>query len=170
MGQGLEAFARFGDAHQFQQFQGALGGDLALQPLVQAEHFVDLLLDGVQRVQRGHWLLEDHRNAVAANVADGFFFQREQVLPGIVDGSGGVPRQRVRQQAQDRVGGHRFSGAAFAHQGQGFTALDIEADVVHYAVRVVTGDKLDTEVADFDQIVLIHLISSGRRHRERTRR
>ena len=51
VGQCLEAFVRFGDTHQFQQLQRALGGDLAGQALVQAEHFVDLFFDGVQRVQ-----------------------------------------------------------------------------------------------------------------------
>ncbi len=91
-------------------------------------------------------------------------------MPGIVDGAGRVPGQRVRQQPQDRVGGHRFARAAFADQGQGFAALDIEADIVDHTVVMVAGNELDAEVADFDQIVLIHLISSGRRHRARTRR
>ncbi len=76
VGQSLEAFVRFGNAHQFEQFQGATGRDFAREPLVQAEHFVDLLLDGMQRVQRGHRFLENHRNAVTADMPDGFFFER----------------------------------------------------------------------------------------------
>ena len=81
MGQGLEAFVRFGDTHQLQQFQRALGGDRAGQALVQAEHLVDLFFDGVQRVQRGHRLLEDHRNPIAAYMPQGLLFKRQQVLP-----------------------------------------------------------------------------------------
>ena len=93
--------------------------------------------------------------------------KRLKALPHELSGG---QRQRVGQQAQDRVGGHRLAGAAFADQGQGFTAADIEADIFHHALMLLAGDELDAEVADFDQIVLIHLISSGRRHRERTRR
>jgi len=137
---------------------------------VQAEHFVDLLLDGVQWVQRGHRLLEDHCDAVTANVPQGLFLEGQQVLSGVLDDAARVPCQGVGQQAQDRVGGHRLARAAFADQRDGFAAFDVEADIVDHPVVMLAGDKLDAEVADFDQIVLIHLISSGRRHRERTRR
>ena len=68
------------------------------------------------------------------------------------------------------MGGDRFARTAFTHQRQGFAALNVEADVVDHPVVVLAGDEFDTEVADFDQIVRIHLISSGRTHRERTRR
>src|SRR5205809_3180986 len=40
------------------------------QPLVHAQDLVDLLLDGVQRVQRRHRLLEDHRDAITAMILD----------------------------------------------------------------------------------------------------
>ncbi len=170
VGQRLEAFVGLGDAHQFQQLQGAFGGHLAGKPLVQAEHFVDLLLDGVQRVQRGHRLLENHRNPVAADMPDGLFLQGQQIVVGVLDRARRVTCQRVGQQAQYRVRRDRLARAAFAHQCQGFAALDIEADVVHHPLVAVAYDELDGEVADFDQIVLIHLISSGRMHRERTRR
>ena len=41
----------------------------AAEPLVQGQHLRDLLLDGVQRVQRGHRLLEDEADVVAAHPA-----------------------------------------------------------------------------------------------------
>ncbi|MNY13565.1 hypothetical protein D3C86_1467060 [compost metagenome] len=170
MRQGLQAFFRLGDADHLQQLQSTLGRDFADQPLVDAQHLVDLLFDRVQRVERGHRLLEDHRDPVAADVADGFFLQVQQVLARILDGAGRVSGERVGQQAQDRVRGHRFAGTAFAHQRQGFAALDVEADAFDHALAVITDDKFDGEVAHFDQIVLIHFTSSGRRHRERTRR
>ncbi|MNN00370.1 hypothetical protein D3C81_1129570 [compost metagenome] len=170
MRQGLQAFFRLGDADHLQQLQSTLGRDFADQPLVDAQHLVDLLFDRVQRVERGHRLLEDHRDPVTADVADGFFFQVQQVLSGVLNGAGRVPGERVGQQTQDRVRGHRFAGTAFAHQRQGFAALDVEADAFDHALAVITDDKFDGEVAHFDQIVLIHFTSSGRRHRERTRR
>ena len=166
----MRRFSRLRDADHFQQLQRALGRDFADQAFVDAQHLVDLLLDRVQRIERGHRLLEDHRDPVAADVADGFLFQAQQVLPGVLDGPGRMPGERVGQQAQDRVGGHRFAGAAFAHQRQGFAALDIEADAFDHPLTALADDKFDGQVAHFDQIVLIHFTSSGRRHRERTRR
>ncbi|MNF98852.1 hypothetical protein D3C84_817270 [compost metagenome] len=170
MGQGLEALVRLGDADHLQQFQGAFGRHLAAQALVDAQHLVDLLFDRVQRIERGHRLLEDHCNPVATDVADGFFLQVQQVLPGILDGAGGMAGERVGQQAQDRMRGHRFTGTALADQGQGFAAPDVEADAFDGPLTTIADDKLDGQVAHFDQIVLIHFTSSGRRHRERIRR
>ena len=47
---------------------------------------------------------------------------------------------------------------------------DIEADVFDHALAALTGDELDGQVADLDQIVLAHVISSGRRRHGRIRR
>jgi hypothetical protein len=106
MGQGFEALSRLVDAHQFQQFQGARGGRLAGDALVQGQHFLDLLGDVVQRVQRGHRLLEYHRDTIAADASQVLFVQFEQVMAGILDAAAGMAGQRVGQQAQDRMGRH----------------------------------------------------------------
>ena len=41
-----------------------------VMPLMQQQDFADLLLDGVQRIERGHRLLEDDGDVVAAHLAD----------------------------------------------------------------------------------------------------
>ncbi|MCY1418606.1 hypothetical protein D9M71_341690 [compost metagenome] len=170
VGQGLEALMRLRDAHQLEQLKGAPGGGLAAQALVQFEDFVDLLFDVVQRVERGHRLLEDHRDAVATDMAHLLFAQGQHVAASIGDGARGMPRLRIRQQAQDRMGGDRLARAAFADQGQGFAATDIEADAFDHPLGLLTAGEFDGKVADFDQIVLVHLISSGRTHRGQIRR
>ncbi|MNL17112.1 hypothetical protein D3C87_1381880 [compost metagenome] len=170
MGQGLETLVRLGDADHVQQLQRTLGRDFAGQTLVDAEDFVDLLLDRVQRIQRSHRLLKDHRDAVATDVADGFLTEPQQVLPGIVDAAGRMAGHRVGQQAQDRVRGDRFARAGFADQRQGFAAFDVETHAFDDPVHALAETEFDGEVTHFDQIVLIHFTSSGRRRRERTRR
>ena len=102
---GLEALVRFGNADQLQQLQSACRSRLAAQAFVQGQHLVDLLLDAVQRVQRGHGLLKDHGDAVAANAAQFVLVQFEQVLSGVVNAAAGVLGQRVGQQTQDGVRG-----------------------------------------------------------------
>ncbi|MNZ47010.1 hypothetical protein D3C78_647120 [compost metagenome] len=109
MWQGFEAFVWLRDAYQVKQLQRARSGLLATQALVQQEDLVDLLFDVVQRVERGHRLLEDHRDAVATNTAHLLFIQGQQVAPFVVNRAGRMTRQRVGQQAQDRMGGHRLA-------------------------------------------------------------
>ena len=48
------------------------------------QHLDDLLADGVARIERGHRLLEDHRDAVAAQIAQLAVRQIEQ--PEAVEG------------------------------------------------------------------------------------
>ncbi|MNM89089.1 hypothetical protein D3C81_1013150 [compost metagenome] len=170
MWQRFEAFVGLGYADHRQQLQGALSGRLAAQALVQQEDLVDLLFDVVQRVERSHRLLEDHRHAVAANAPHLFLVEGQQVVTLEQDAAARVPGQGVGQQAQDRVRCHRLARTAFADQGQGFAAADVEADAFDHPLALIAGDELDGQVADFDQGFLAHLISSGRRHRGRTRR
>ena len=77
MWQGFEAFVWLRDAYQLKQLQGALRGGLAGEPLVNAQHFIDLFFNVVQRVERGHRLLKYHCDAIAADVPQ-FFFVRAQ--------------------------------------------------------------------------------------------
>ena len=173
VGVSLEALVRLGNADQVEQLQGAGGGRLAAQALMQAQHFVDLLLDAVQRVERGHRLLKHHGDAVAADTAQLGFAHLQQVLAGIVDAAGRMAGDRVGQQAQDRVGGDRFARAALTHQGQGLALADIEADAFDHPLALIAADKFDGQVAHFNQVIgvyaLVHLTSSGRRHRVRLR-
>ena len=57
------------DADLGQQFDDPLPRGIARQPLVQGEALGKLALDGVERVQRGHRLLEDEADVVAAHLS-----------------------------------------------------------------------------------------------------
>ncbi len=166
---GADALARLRYAHQLEQFQRAGTGGLAAQALVDFQYLVDLLAHRVQRVERGHGLLEDHGDTVATDLAHGFFVRLDQVLPVEMNLSLGVAGQRVGQQAQDGMCGDRLARAAFAHQRQGFALADVEGHALYHALDLIAGDELDGKVADLDQVLANrnfgHLISLGRRHR-----
>ncbi len=87
-----------------------------------------------------------------------------------MNGAARVAGDRVGQQTQNRMRGDGFARAAFAYQRQGFTATNIEADVLDHPLPRVARHELDRQIADFDQIVIVHLISLGRMHRGRIRR
>ena len=66
--------------------------------VVRAHRLGDLVADGEHRVQAGHRLLEDHRDAVAADVAHPREREIEQVLPVEYDLAGGdAPRRGTRR-------------------------------------------------------------------------
>ena len=66
----LEPAGRIGNADLVKQLENARARCLAGNALMQSKNLADLLLDRVQRIERGHRLLEDDRDVVAAHVAD----------------------------------------------------------------------------------------------------
>jgi hypothetical protein len=77
---GVKPLGCVADADQLQQFQRAAAGGLATQALVQAKDLADLLFDRVQRVQRGHRLLEHHGDVIAAHLPEFVLACAEHVL------------------------------------------------------------------------------------------
>ena len=77
------------------------GFDFAQAP-VQTQDLTHLPLDGVQRIERRHRLLEDHRDAVAANALELLLRRREQILALEEDLARGMRGRGIRQQPQDR--------------------------------------------------------------------
>ena len=61
------ALLRLGNAHQAQHLDGLVAGLLPAESLVQQQHLGDLAADGQHRIERGHRLLEDHRDVLAAH-------------------------------------------------------------------------------------------------------
>jgi hypothetical protein len=57
---------------------------------VQLQNLADLRLDGVQRIERGHRLLEDDRNVIAADAANFALRQIEQFAALEAYGAGGM--------------------------------------------------------------------------------
>ena len=83
------------------------------QALVQDQDLVHLLLDRVQRVQRGHRLLEDHRRCgCRARRSRSRSRGADQLRALEADAAAGMVRGRIGQQLQDRQRGHRLAGAA----------------------------------------------------------
>ena len=58
-----------GDSHQLQHFDGARAGCRSVESLMAPDRLDDLVADRVGGVERGHRLLEDHRQARPAQIA-----------------------------------------------------------------------------------------------------
>ena len=124
--------------------------------LVQAQRLDDLLADRIDRVQRAHRLLEDHGDLGAAQplhraraflgeVADLAVAGMEQDL---------APRDTARgrrDQPHDGEARHRFAGARFADDHQGFAAPHLEGYAGHGLDRAGVAGEFDTEVAHLEE-------------------
>jgi hypothetical protein len=146
------AQARLGHADPPQHLHGALARRLAVQLLVQEQRFADLPADGHDRVERGHRLLEDHRDVVAADGPHRRRFEGEQVdtverngaaddAPGIVD------------EPHDGERGDAFAATAFADDRQGFAALQHERDAIDRPYHAVAGIEKGLQVGDLQHVV-----------------
>ncbi len=82
---------------------------LAPHAAMQREHFVQLLLNGVQRVERDHRLLKDHRYLVAAQRAQPPLANAQQILTVKQNLAGGVARRRRGQQLHRRKRRYAFA-------------------------------------------------------------
>ena len=84
------------DADLVEQFENARARRLARHAMVDEQHFGELFFDCMQRVERGHRLLENKADVIAAQLAQGFIVCAHELLALIGDGAGDL--RRVRQQ------------------------------------------------------------------------
>ena len=76
----VEAAFRVLDADLVEEIEHARLRRAVRQTAMDLEHLADLLLDGVKRVERGHRLLKNHGNLIAADMAEPVERQRHQIL------------------------------------------------------------------------------------------
>src|ERR1035441_4822260 len=90
----------------------------------------DLVADGLRGVERGERVLENHRDVIAAYLAQVTRGQAHQFPAVQLDRAAddGSPR---RQQAHDRQAGHRLSAAGLAHQPERLPGFDGQADAAY---------------------------------------
>jgi hypothetical protein len=86
---GIEPALRMRDTHQLQQLQRPRPCRLARQALMLAQGGGHLRADPEERIERGHRLLEDHREFFAAIAVQDRGRQLEQVDLAIADRAGG---------------------------------------------------------------------------------
>ena len=134
------------DAHLFQQADGFRLGRGPRQPPVQHDRFGNLRADGQHRVKRGHRLLKDHRDLVAADGAHLVGRQLQQIA-AVKDDLALDAAIAGGRQLHDGHGRHAFARAGFADHGQGLVGVDVERDVAHHRLPARIGPKGGGQVA-----------------------
>ena len=120
----------------------------ARDSLMGADRLDQLHPHGQHRVQRGHRLLKDHRNPVAAHAAHGGFGQAGQIGVAQPHRAASDPHGRRWQEAHDRQRGDGFARAAFAGNGQRFAAPQGKGQVLHQRLQPGFGVHRDAQAID----------------------
>ena len=146
-----------GNAHHFQhllRLSAHLGGALVA---VQPDDLGDLLAHGDDRVQGGHGVLEDHRDALAAHVVHLFLAQFQKV-PAVEPDSAVLDHgRRLLEHAQYGPGDGRLARAGLAHQAQHLALFQLQGDVVDRMNRLRFRHIFDGQIVDLQKsLVIVH--------------
>ena len=150
MGEVVDARLRVRDADLPQQLDRARPCGALVDALVGPDRLDDLLADPVDRVQRGHRVLEDHPELVAAVVLHLGVRDLEEI-GSLVEHLALEARVHAAGQPHQRHRGHALAGARLADDAEHLAALELQRDAVDGADDPVLGCELDTEVVDLEQ-------------------
>ena len=146
VGIAVDAGFGFGDADFGERFDGAGAGLVAFDVEMQGEG-LDELVDNLEvGIEGGHGILEDHRDALAANGEEVFLVGRQEIMAveegfAVVNFSGGFG-----DQSEEGVAGDGLAGAGFANDAESFALFDSERDVFDRVDDAVAGVKAGGEI------------------------
>jgi hypothetical protein len=118
---------------------------------VEFERLGDLPANRQHRVERGHRILKNHGDAVAADVAQLIFTQFQQVLTVEQDFAVDNLAGRLRDQPDQRHHADALAGAGFSHDRHGLTLVDTVRDSIDGMNHAILREELRAEVLHFQQ-------------------
>ena len=150
---GVDLEFRVGNADFGEQGERALPRVRRRETEMQPQHLGQLKADGEHRVERGHRLLEDHRDVGAAQPPQLGQIQVEQIDASVHDLAA---RQNGRvflgQEAEHRQRGDALAAARFADQRDGRVGRYVEADALHRLEGgVLVQAEVDPQVANREE-------------------
>jgi hypothetical protein len=153
---------RFGEPLPAQRFDRGLlrffGGDVE----VGAQDLRHLRADRHHRVEAGHGVLEDHRDAAAPDAAQLGAGQGQQVS-ALEDDAAALDAAGLADQVEDGEGGGGLAAAALSDDGQGLASVEREADAVHGVHSQAALVVDDAQVFDAEDLVHRRIQDCGRR-------
>ena len=140
--------AESADAYEVEHLARALEGSTPRHIEMAHDVLGDLRADRQHGVEAGHRLLEDHRDAMAAQALHLGLAQGRELTALEADRARGDAAGPRRDQPQDRQRRHRLAAAQFAHDAQRLAGRQIERHAIDGAHDTVQRVELGVEVAD----------------------
>src|SRR4030095_3154376 len=106
---------------------------------------------GEHRIERGHRLLEDHRDLFAADLSHLGRGQIEEASPAVVDRALDDAARGLRDQAHDREGRNALPGAGLADDAERLALVDVKIDPVDGADNALVGVEIRLQPFDLEQ-------------------
>ena len=141
-----------GDPHRPQPVDGTGQRRLAAETMVVAGHLGELAADAAGRVERGHRVLEHHRQGGAEQAPLHLRVPRPQVGAEQLE-PGGLDPARVGDEARDRQGGQRLARSGLPHDADRLAPPDGEGQAAYRADGAMGSREGDLEVADVEHHV-----------------
>src|SRR5262249_837880 len=138
----LDPLGRLRNADAAEHVDGALLRlRLARLRMVDLVGLRDLAPDGIERMQSREWILEDHRDVPAAQLAHLLVRQADEVAAVQQDlpGDGGPLRVMQPENGQAR---HALAGAGLADDAERLAAVERERDAIDGAYHTVLSGEL----------------------------
>ena len=136
------------DPNRDERLKRGLARSPASHRTMRADRLDELPFDRHDRVQRGHRLLEDHRDIAAAHAPHGGFGQRRKFPAGKRNRARHDARHVARQEPHDGERRHRLAGAGFAGDAEGLAGGKIEGEVLDDDARAFRGRDFGRQIAD----------------------
>ena len=147
----LRAVFRPWDADPIEHVDRACERVLRGHVLMSLDRFCDLLAHLVQRMERRHWILEDHADLGTADAAELVGAELQQVLAAEQDLAGNVGGFPI-EQAHEGKEGDALPRSGLPHHTEPFACVEREAHAVDRLDDAVSGWELDAEVFDLEQL------------------
>jgi len=116
----------------------------------QAQGLRDLLPAGKHGVERGHGLLEDHRDLLAPDLPHLAGGQVHEVPAVVEDLSLHDLAGGLRDQLHHAERGHRLAAAGLADHAERLALVDMQVHAVHGADDALVREEVRLEVLDFE--------------------
>ena len=136
---------------QVQQLQRPRPRRVVVHVQVVGQRLGKLPPDGQHGIERGHGLLEHHRDLAAPHVADLCVAQLEKIGAHETDAALHDAPRRVGNEPEDGKGADRLAAPRFADDGNRLSLLHDVGNSVYRPHRAGGGEELSVQVVDFEQ-------------------
>jgi hypothetical protein len=150
---GVHAPLGIADPHLVQELDDAPVERAAAEPTVERQRLRDLIAHGQRRVERGHRVLQDHRDARPAQFAHLRAALREQILALEQDLPPDDAPARLRHQPQDRQTRHRLPRPRLPDDPERLPATHGEARPVDRLHHPAPSVKMRAQLPHLEQRV-----------------
>src|SRR5262245_40138532 len=152
MGIGVHPRLRIGDFDQAKHINGLCACLFFAQPLVQTDRLADLIAHSKHRIERGHRLLKNHGNLVAANFAHLLVAKLEEIVPAITNLAADDLSRRRWDQSHNRKRRDALATTGLADESEGFPFRDVKTDAVNCPYFSFWRKKRGLKILDLNEI------------------